>query len=80
VFVFKRPDGSRIEAAGRSRGNASGSIQGLKALNAQRGLSIDPNTAASRWGGETLDYDIAIRGLFQMRDQARCAEPSPLRS
>jgi hypothetical protein len=31
-------------------------------------------------GGETLDYDIAIRGLFQLRDQARCAEPSPLRS
>jgi hypothetical protein len=73
VFVFKRPDGSRIEAAGRSRGNASGSIQGLKACNAQRGLSIDPNTAASRWGGEMLDYDIAIRGLFQMRDQARAS-------
>jgi hypothetical protein len=73
VFVFRRPDGSRVEAAGRSRGNASGSIQGLKALNEQRGLAIDSNTCASRWGGETLDYDIAISGLCWLRDQPRAS-------
>ena len=32
-------------------------------LNAARGLNIDAGTARCGWGGERMDYDIAIDNL-----------------
>lgn len=40
-----------------------GGAQRLAALNAARGVSIDARTARCRWGGERMDYDIAIDAL-----------------
>ena len=73
---FTRPDGRVIPPAGRLdqgcfRGNTSatggdqsgGGAQRLAAANAARGLSIDAGTARCGWGGERMDYDIAIDGL-----------------
>ena len=61
---------------GRFRGNASatcrplcggpepaGGAQRLAAFNAARGLAIDADTARCGWGGERMDYDIAIDAL-----------------
>ena len=61
---------------GRFRGNASatcrplsggpepaGGAQRLAAVNAARGLAIDARTARCGWGGERMDYDIAIDAL-----------------
>ena len=61
---------------GRFRGNTSatcrpqsgcpepaGGAQRLAAFNAARGLAIDADTARCGWGGERMDYDIAIDAL-----------------
>ena len=37
--------------------------QRLAKINAARGVSIDARTARCRWGGERMDYDIAIDAL-----------------
>ncbi|MCY4477570.1 MAG: HNH endonuclease signature motif containing protein, partial [Gammaproteobacteria bacterium] len=69
---FTRPDGRVIPMAGRTglahgphgecfRGNTS--AQRLAAFNAARGLNIDAHTARCGWGGERMDYNIAIDNL-----------------
>ena len=73
---FTRPDGREIPPAGRPhqgcfRGNTSEAdsarsadgAQRLAAGNAARGVTIDTTTARCRWGGERMDYDIAIDAL-----------------
>ena len=42
---------------------STGGAQRLAAFNAARDLSIDAHTARSRWGGERMDYNIAIDAL-----------------
>ena len=77
AIEFTRPDGRVIPPAGRAhegcfRGNtsaksgdacAANGAQRLKAFNTARGLAIDANTARCRWGGERMDYNIAIDAL-----------------
>lgn len=41
----------------------TGGAQRLAAANAARGVSINARTARCRWGGERMDYDIAIDAL-----------------
>ena len=67
---FTRPDGRLIPPAGTAhtgcfRGNtcANSGARRLLAFNTARGLAIDAGTARCRWGGERMDYDIAIDGL-----------------
>ena len=67
---FFRPDGREIPPAGKThpgcfRGNTpqANGAQRLAAYNAARGVAIDAKTARCRWGGERMDYDIAIDGL-----------------
>ena len=70
AIEFTRPDGREIPPAGKPhggcfRGNTSATVgaQRLAALNAASGVSIDARTARCRWGGERMDYDIAIDAL-----------------
>ena len=42
---------------------AAGGAERLKAFNVARGHTIDAGTARCRWGGERMDYDIAIDAL-----------------
>ena len=67
---FTRPDGRVIPPAGRTyrgcfRGNTSAAdgAQRLAAFNAARGLAINAHTARCGWGGERMDYNIAIEAL-----------------
>ena len=67
---FTRPNGRVIPAAGvqpggcfRGNSSAGGGAQRLAAFNAARGVSIDAGTARCGWGGERMDYDIAIDAL-----------------
>ena len=67
---FTRPDGRPIPPAGRThrgcfRGNtcAASGAQRLAAFNAARGLAINASTARCGWGGERMDYNIAIDAL-----------------
>lgn len=58
--------GNTSKAGGaRTDGGAqpTGGAQRLAAINAARGVSIDARTARCRWGGERMDYDIAIDAL-----------------
>jgi hypothetical protein len=80
VFVFTRPDGSRVEPNGslqwRFRGNTSApqrSVLALCAHNREVGLGIDSETARCGWRGETMDYGLAIEHLIQVRDRRSAA-------
>jgi len=85
-FVFYRPDGRRIHAAGSAtecfRGNifsdecaSEFSDQVLRAEHAALGLDINPATSRSRWFGEPMDYDLAIEALWRQRDRTSAAAP-----
>ena len=70
AIEFTRPDGRVIPPAGRThsgcfRGNtcAASGAQRLAAFNAARGLAINAGTARCGWGGERMDYNIAIDAL-----------------
>ena len=43
--------------------SATDGAKRLAALNATRGLNIDAGTVRCGWGGERMDYNIAIDGL-----------------
>ncbi len=67
LFVFNRPDGSRIADNGCFRGNILNERQetlDLPAFNAGNGLRIDPHTIRSRWTGEAMDSSLVIDGLL----------------
>jgi len=61
VFVFTRPNGTRIAAAGAVR---AGAILPLLNLNRERGVEIDPGTVRCGWHGETMDYGIAAEAIY----------------
>jgi hypothetical protein len=87
VFVFTRPDGSRVEPNGRLkwrfRGNfnvaapAMPSVAALLESNRTAGLAIDTRTARCRWLGERMDYSLAIEHLIQVRDRRRQSAAPP---
>jgi hypothetical protein len=66
VFVFTRPDGSRIADAGSARGKCfrgNNSERALESLNLSAGIAIDARTSRCRWLGERMDYSLAIEGM-----------------
>lgn len=77
VFVFTRPDGSRVEANGslgvRFRGSAATAyeLDRLFEQNVSRGVTIDSQTARCRWIGDRMDYGMAVENLIALRDRAR---------
>jgi hypothetical protein len=87
VFVFTRPDGSRVDPNGRLqwrfRGNSGAampstpSVSALLAGNRAAGLAIDTRTARSRWLGERMDYSLAIEHLIQVRDRCQTGGAAP---
>jgi hypothetical protein len=48
-----------------------GSVEALRAQQVARGLAVDASTAVNRWGGERIDYDIAVAVLLSRRSRAR---------
>jgi Domain of unknown function (DUF222)/HNH endonuclease len=41
----------------------------ILSVNDTNGICIDPSTAATRWRGERMDYDMALFCLFNQRDR-----------
>ncbi len=74
-FLFRRPDGTRIGGAGRFRGIVAGHPDALSTFHREHGPPIDTHTCRSRWGGERLDYHLAVGSLIYKRDQFnRCGQ------
>jgi hypothetical protein len=77
VFVFTRPDGSRVEPNGQLRVRFRGSadsrqrLDELFAHHLSRGVCIDDETSRCRWLGERMDYGLAVENLIWLRDRAR---------
>jgi hypothetical protein len=70
LFVFSRPDGSRIVDAGCFRGNTRGEGQptlDLSDLAEREGLKINPNTNRPHWTGEAMDSSLVIDALVRAR-------------
>ena len=67
ALQFSRPeDGHRYEAEVRS----AGSLAALLDEHEREGLRITPQTAATRWCGERMDYGLAVAGLMLKRERA----------
>ena len=91
VFVFTRPDGTRIAASGERCFRGSAPVPApadapfeqtlrLHELNAEAGLTIDAKTSRCRWLGEWMDYSWAIEGMQWLRDRdaaLKCPSASP---
>ena len=88
MFVFTRPDGTRIAETGERcfRGSAPAPASAdasfeealrLHELNRQAGLEIDAKTSRCRWLGERMDYSWAIAGMQFLRDRAARTEAGP---
>jgi hypothetical protein len=77
VFVFTRPDGSRVEENGvlkvRFRGSAATSFEldRLFEENLSRGVQIDARTARCNWVGDRMDYGVAVEHLVWLRERGR---------
>ncbi|MEO8466982.1 MAG: DUF222 domain-containing protein [Gammaproteobacteria bacterium] len=79
VFVFTRPDGTRVAENGEQcfRGSVvarepDASFEEtlrIHVLNLEAGLAIDAKTSRSRWLGESMDYSQAIEGMQFLRDR-----------
>jgi hypothetical protein len=88
VFVFTRPDGTRIADAGPPvpvdgtcfSGNISPSGVGsppLFGLNRRCGIEIDAHTARSRWQGEPMDYGYASEIIYNADHPPRSPSGCP---
>ncbi len=77
---FVRPDGRSFDSLSPEHKPAAFDGSELKGRHARQGPPINENTAATRWRGERMDYDLAIDVLLQKsrRRQGVSAEtPSP---
>ena len=68
AFVFRTPEGRRIEDAPRIR--VLGADPVLALVEAQRGLGIGPRTSIPEWFGERPDYDWITDSLWRRDHRA----------
>jgi len=61
VFVFTRPNGTRIGNVGAVK---HGAVLPLVAISRARDVAIDVDTARCGWRGETMDYGIAAEAIY----------------
>jgi len=87
---FVHPDGRHFELIRRSRaasceggepdeGSGSYEANGLERTHAALGLHIDPRTAATRWRGERMDYELGVWVLCDRAERARRARTRSMR-
>ena len=75
---FVRPDGESFDSVAPGQKPPACNGSELQHGHQREGMSIDQNTAATRWRGERMDYDLAIHVLLQQarRDKGVAAETS----
>ncbi|HEY4365699.1 MAG TPA: DUF222 domain-containing protein [Steroidobacteraceae bacterium] len=62
---FLQPDGQSFDSVAPGHTQPMGDWQQLPAAHRERAIHIDKETAVTRWGGESMDYGMAIQGLHQ---------------
>ena len=67
---FLHPDGRRFEII-RCSQPAEHDWEDLGLSHAALGIRIDSDTAATRWRGESMDYELGVWVLCQQADRAR---------
>jgi hypothetical protein len=71
VFVFTRPDGSRIPECGTApKQGEAGRFRGIVAADLP---PIDAKTSRCKWLGERMDYSMAIESMQFREEAARVA-------
>ena len=69
-WIFRRPDGREFDTPGRQPSPPHDWLA-LRRAHAAQGLHIDPNTAATRWRGERMDYHLGIGILCHQAQRER---------
>jgi hypothetical protein len=81
VFVFTRPDGSRIPDCGAApKEGEAGRFRGIVVgdwLNPDADLTIDAQTSRCKWLGERMDYSMAIESMQFREEAARATTATP---
>jgi hypothetical protein len=70
---FLHPDGRHFEVI-RCSHVPDPEPQDLEDIHAELGLQIDSDTAATRWRGERMDYDLGVWVLCNQANRARRAQ------
>jgi hypothetical protein len=70
---FSRPDGREFEIRYREPAPAY-EWRALQETHAAQGLHIDSDTAATRWRGERMDYELGVWVLCSQEERARRAK------
>lgn len=70
AWRFTNARGESREACAPGRTLPFGDGSQLVADHRERGLAIDPRTAATRWRGERMDYGLAVEVLLQRSRRA----------
>jgi Domain of unknown function (DUF222)/HNH endonuclease len=70
-WLFRRPDGREFDTVRRAFPSVY-EWTALSETHADLDLNIDSNTAATRWTGERMDYDLGVSGLCAQVERARC--------
>ena len=66
---FRHPDGRHFELIRRTQSAYDG--EELERAHAALGIDIDSDTAATRWRGERMDYDLGVWVLCNQANRAR---------
>jgi HNH endonuclease len=66
---FLHPDGRQFDLVHYEH-DAGYEWVDLARTHADLGIHIDSNTAATRWRGERMDYDLAVRVLCRQAERA----------
>ena len=81
---FVHPDGRHFEVIRRTRAASCERSEpyeanGLERTHAALGMHIDHDTAATRWRGERMDYELGVWVLCNQADRARRARTRSIR-
>ena len=76
---FVKPNGQSFDSTAPDHTHPLSDWHQLVADHTQQGIKIDQNTAATRWRGEQMDYDLGVAVLVQQSHRPRrvSAETSP---
>jgi len=68
---FLKPDGSALDSIHPGHTQPLGDWTDLPRRHHEHDIHIDPKTAVTRWGGESMDYGLAVQVLLQQSQRQK---------